>query len=203
MNNSDVFKLSAGMADELTSEQQDIVAWEIKIRELETFKKRNINPTKTFNTENYHQDVGYDPEAPNLKELQLNERTKISEMSDELLEKSKRIIENTAVRIKKDDLHKTMGGGVNMLAKKYIVEDNNGHEILVNNEHIQEHFRKMYMKRMSEVTGIDYTQYDESPSDPNIDYYNPNAAEFNNTNNTDSYNTEAASKICMDEYEDD
>ena len=112
MKSEDVFKLSTGMADELTTEQQDIVALEIKIRELEMFKKRNINPQETFKIENYHQDVGYDPEAPNLQALLLNERTKISEMSDELLEKSRNIIENTAVKIKQDDLHKTMGGAL-------------------------------------------------------------------------------------------
>ena len=202
-NNADLFKLYTGSADELTSEQMDIVAWEIKIREIESLKRQHIDPNETFKVENYHKDVGYDPECPDLQKRQLEERAYTSPMTDELLEQSKRIIENTPVRVNANDLHKQMGGGVNMLAKKYIVEDNNGHEISVNNANIQEHFRKMYIKRMSEVTGIDYTQYDLS-SDDNIDYYDPNKASFDNVSKlNEGYNTSPHENINLDDYEDD
>lgn len=206
IDNGSLFKLNTGMADELTSEQKDIVAWEIKIREIETLKRQNIDPNKEFNFQNCHHEVQYDPEAPDLQKRQLEERTAISEMSDELLERSKQIIENTPVRVKSSDLHKTMGGGVNMLAKKYIVEDNNGNEILVNNAQIQEHFRKMYMKRMSEITGIDYTQYDNT-SETDIDYFDPNTAEMKPSNSIPSNGSDLRDyineNINYDDYEDD
>lgn len=204
-DNADLFKLYTGTsADNLTSEQMDIVALEIKIRELEALKRNNIDPAETFKVEKYHNDPGYDPECPDLVKRRQDERYYTDQMSDELLEQSKQIIENTPVRINAKDLHKTMGGGVNMMAKKYIVEDNNGNEITVNNANIQEHFRKMYIKRLSEVTGIDYTQYDLSKNDDNIDYYDPNKASFEvHKNNNDGYNTSPHDAINLDDYEDD
>jgi hypothetical protein len=201
MDNQTLFKLNIGSADELTSEQKDIVAWEIKIREIEALKRQNINPSVDFTVDKYYKNVPYDPEDPDLQKRQLEERTAISEMSDDLLRKSREIIENTPVRIRQEDLHKTMGGGVNMLAKKYVVEDNNGHEILVNNANIQEHFRKMYVKRMSEVTGIDYTRYDETSPD-DIDYFNPNDAELKESPDLNKNDT-LHQHINMDDYEDD
>ena len=60
MDGKDLMKLNSNMADELTSEQQDIVGWEMKIRELEVFKRNNINPKEKFNFENTIVDVGYD-----------------------------------------------------------------------------------------------------------------------------------------------
>ena len=51
LNHSDLFKLNMGIADELTSEQKDIVAYEIKIREIEDLKSRGIDPKKAFSVE--------------------------------------------------------------------------------------------------------------------------------------------------------
>ena len=199
----ELFKLYSNQADELTSEMQDIVAWEMKIRELEIFKKQNIDPNQKFKPDNYFKQAEYDDNAPNLNKYKIEERYRISEMTDELLENSKRIIENTAVKVNSNNLHSRDGGGVNILAKQYIVEDNNGNEILIDNNKMQEHFRKMYMKRMSEVTGIDYTKYDESPD---IDY-SENLSGPNVSNNQTTYNmgydTQARDAVNMNDYEDD
>ena len=82
-------------------------------------------------------------------------------MTNELLEQSKKIADEHPIVIKRDKLHDKNGGGINVTTKKFIYEDDNGEQILINNEHLQNHFRKMYIKRLSEVTGIDYTKYDE------------------------------------------
>ena len=63
-----------------------------------------------------------------------------------------------------------MGGGVNMRAKTYIVEDNNGDKIVVDNKRIQDHYRRMYMQQMSDVTGINYLEYDMD-GDNDIEYW--------------------------------
>lgn len=198
IDNTSLFRLNNGMADELTSEEKDIVAWEIKIRELENLKKRNIDPAEAFSIENAHKDVGYDQETPGLEKLQLMERERITEMSDELLEKSKAIIENTPVEVRAEDLH-TIGKGVNISCNKYTVIDDDGNRITVNNREIQEHYRKMYIKRMSEVTGIDYTKYDLSDDD-DIAFTNDDI-NVNNINN--SNNDYSIPPINIDDYEDD
>ena len=179
LNHRDLFKLNMGIADELTSEQKDIVAFEIKIREIDSWKKKGIDPKKAFSVEasqKFYQDraeeeyFGNDKDSEITKmEMQgtvmqnyrLNERQRIGEMTDELLEQSKKIADEHPKVIKRNQLHDKNGGGINVTTKKFIYEDDNGEQILVNNEHLQKHFRKMYIKKLSEITGIDYTQYDE------------------------------------------
>ncbi len=180
MNHKDVFKLYMGIADELTTEQKDIVAYEIKIREIESLKARGIDPKKAFSVENsqklfqereekeYFRENGNDDKLNKMEQqgtimqnYRLNERQRISEMTDDILRQSKKIADENPKVIKRDKLHEKNGGGINVAAKKYIFEDENGEQILINNEHLQNHFRKMYIKRLSEVTGIDYTKYDE------------------------------------------
>ncbi len=179
LNHSDLFKLNMGIADELTTEEKDIVAFEIKIREIEALKKKGIDPKKAFSVESnqkHWQDLaekdyfenGNDDTIQKLEmngtvmqNYRLNERQRISEMTDSLLNESKKIADEHPKVIKKSMLHEKNGGGINVTTKKFIYEDDNGEQILINNEHLQKHFRKMYIKRLSEVTGIDYTQYDE------------------------------------------
>ena len=90
------------------------------------------------------------------------------------------------------------GGGINVACNKYIVVDENGDEVLVNNRNIQEMFRKRYIKAMSDVTGFDFTKYnlDGNMDEPNLDYtaivdgHEPLSQEdnFNNINlNADDY----------------
>ncbi len=179
LNHKDLFKLNMGIADELTSEQKDIVAFEIKIREIDALKHQGIDPKKAFSVEEsqkYYQNKaeeeyfgnGNDTAINNMEmqgtvmqNYRLNERQRISEMTDELLEQSKKISDEHPKVIKRSQLHDKNGGGINVTTKKFIYEDDNGEQILVNNEHLQKHFRKMYIKKLSEVTGIDYTKYDE------------------------------------------
>ena len=179
LNHKDLFKLNMGIADELTSEQKDIVAYEIKIREIEALKAKGIDPKKAFSieenqrlfqerAENDYFANGKDDaitqmemQGTVMQNYRLNERQRIGEMTDELLEQSKKISDEHPKVIKRNKLHDKNGGGINVTTKKFIYEDDNGEQILVDNERLQKHFRKMYIKRLSEVTGIDYTKYDE------------------------------------------
>lgn len=179
LNHNDLFKLNMGVADELTSEQKDIVAFEIKIREIEALKSKKIDPKVAFSAESNQKHFQKKAEIDffehngdeNLNRMEmnsnivqgyrLNERQRISEMTDELLEQSRKIANDHPKVIKRDKLHDKNGGGINMTAEKFIYEDDNGEKILINNKKLQEHFRKMYIKRLSDVTGIDYTRYDE------------------------------------------
>ena len=179
LNHKDLFKLNMGIADELTSEQKDIVAYEIKIREIEALKAKGIDPKKAFSieenqrlfqerAENDYFANGKDDaitqmemQGTVMQNYRLNERQRIGEMTDELLEQSKKISDEHPKVIKRNKLHDKNGGGINVTTKKFIYEDDNGEQILVDNERLQKHFRKMYIKKLSEVTGIDYTKYDE------------------------------------------
>lgn len=233
MGNSDLFKLYTNSADELTTEMQDIVSFEVRIREWEALKRKNIDPKVAFSVEatqenaikkgqqDYFDSIG-DPTLAKLAEndkttikYRAAERQKLEGMTMDALERAKQIIEAHPQVVKQSMLHDKNGGGVNMMAKKYIVEDNNGEQILINNEKVQEHFRKMYIKRLSEVTGIDYTQYNEalgvdtySSSDELIKNVGDNsdfgwAPSPNNTQNDINMDKEMAPQINLDEYEDD
>lgn len=190
MKGEDLLKLNTGAMDDLTTEQMDIVAWEIRLRELAIFKRRGINPNTEFSTEKIHQQMqdkeidiyrsGVDPNILRLEHQSMahfngiaNERSRLMGMTDELLEQTQAIIDANPVVVKNTDLHKVFGGGVNMRAKTYIVEDSNGEKIVVDNEKIQKHYRKMYMQQMSEVTGINYLEYDMD-GDDGIDYWGAN-----------------------------
>ena len=209
MSHKDIFLLNSNMRDTLTTEQQDIVAWELKLRELEIYKKKNIKPEESFDTLNVTGNVPLDYDLP-YAELQNRvnaEKKAMIGMDDKLLERSKKILEEHPVVISANNLHNLRGGGVNMLAKSYIVEDDNGKRISVDNQKIQEHYRKMYIKRMSEVTGIDYTQYDLTPDEENMDYLDPPTNTDNhkptNTQEDEYIGMEVSSNINLNDYEDD
>lgn len=211
LDHASLFKLNNGTADTLTTEEKDIVAWEIKIRELEHLKNQGVKPEIGYSVDNYHQNVEYDPTTPDISNIRALENNRLSEMSDELFNKSKEIIENTPVVIHSNDLH-SVGRGVNVLCNKYTVVDDDGNKITINNRALQEHYRKMYIKRMSDITGIDYTKYDLSGTDfPDEKYDNSNLA-FDNTPSDGSYNDSTPSDISnstptvninIDDYEDD
>lgn len=196
--NTDLFKLYSNMAsDELTSEEQDIVAWEFRLREVKAMKaKSNTNTLTDYTVDETHKEIPYAEDSLYKDEFRAAEKNRMQGMDEALLERSKQIIENTPTRINSNNLHNVFGGGINMMTKKYIVEDNNGSEIVVNNREIQEHFRKMYMKRMSDICGINYLEYDESPD---IEYLDNNPmkqvsqSELNNN----------SSSLDMSDYEDD
>ena len=131
------------------------------------------------------------------------ERVNLSDMTDELLERSKNIIENTYIPVETKKLHNKDGGGVNMMLKKYVAIDDNGNKVKVNNEMVQERFRKNYLKTLSDITGIDYTIIDE-------DFYNnfepedmivPGGTQINNKVVFDKPNR--FDQIDIDDYEDD
>ena len=198
MSYGDLEKLISGAAgDILTSEQRDLVAWQFKIRELDEMKRRGVNMAETYNVENV-KNVDYDPETPNLIKWQMAERNNIEGMSLEALERAKKLVDDTPVVITKEQMHNMNGGGINVACNKYIVVDENGDEVLVNNRNIQEMFRKRYIKAMSDVTGFDFTKYnlDGNMDEPNLDYTAlvdgheplPQEDSFNNINlNTDDY----------------
>lgn len=202
MNYSDLMKLNMGTAgDVLSSEQRDLVAWQIKVRELEEMERRGIDPAKEFHMDNV-KNVEYDTTTPNLINYQVNERNRIEGMSLESLENAKKIADNTPVVIHKDQMHNMNGGGVNIACNQYIVVDDNGNEVLVNNRSIQETFRKRYIKKMSEVTGFDFTKYnlDGSMDDPDLDYTTLNS---NDESSKDVSMNNQSLVINDDEYEDD
>ena len=199
MEYSDLEKLISGSAgDVLTSEQRDLVAWQFKIREIDEMKRRNIDMSKEYDLNNL-KTVGYDPETPNLQSLQIMERNSIEGMSLEALERAKKLVDETPVVITKDKMHNINGGGVNIACNKYIVIDDNGDEVLVNNRNIQERFRKRYIKLMSEVTGFDFTKYNldgDMSDEPDLDYSAPN-------NNEMAGNSIENMPINDSDYEDD
>lgn len=207
MSHKDIFLLNSNMRDSLTTEQQDIVAWELKLRELDIYKAKNIKPEEEFDVMNVTGNELNDFDNPNIMDCINAEKKAMIGMNDQLLENSKRIIENHPVVISSNNLHNVHGGGVNMLAKQYIVEDDNGKRISIDNQKIQEHYRKMYIKRMSEVTGIDYTKYDLTPEEENMDYLDPptsNNKPINNSRPSGNFNTmDANDHINMNDYEDD
>lgn len=203
MDPKDLIKLNGNMADELTSEQQDIVSWEMKIRELEVFKRNNIDPKKDFNYQNKMPNIQYanDPVAMGAR---MEERRQLSEMTDNLLEQSKKILEEHPHEIEIGKLHSHDGGGVNMLAKKYVVIDDDGNKITVNNQHIQDHFRKMYVKRMSEITGINYIDYFEGLDDIDVsESMNGPDLSQDSVNKINGYETLANDAVNLNDYEDD
>lgn len=201
MSFSDLTKLNMGTAgDVLTSEQRDLVAWQIKIRELDEMKRRNIDPAKAFSVDNMDT-VGYDPTTPNLQKFQVEERNRIEGMSLEALEHAKQLVDNTPVTITSDQLHNMNGGGINMACNKYIVIDDNGNEIMVNNREIQEKFRKRYIKKMSEVTQFDFTKYNLDGSMDEVDDLDYSA--LDNREPTDMSMNNSNTIINDDEYEDD
>lgn len=199
MDHRELMLMNANMLDRLTSEQQDIVAWEIKHRELSILRKRNINPSDEYNyvklAAETNSKISTVPSDPTALKYRLAEGDKLEGMTDELLNRSREIIENTVVEVSSDKLHSVNGGGVNMLANKYMVEDSNGEKIVVDNRRIQEHFRKLYMKKMSEITGIDYTTFDE---EPDLDLFPQDIPEDNNT-----FGPTRPFTFDMDDYEDD
>lgn len=203
MDISDVARLHNGTADILNSDQKDIVAYEIKLREYKILKDRGINPKVDFSPDKLQKNVELDPEDPKSVQWAQYERLNMSDMSDELLERSRNIIENTYIPVDSKNLHNKDGGGVNAMFKKYVAVDDNGNRIKVNNEEVQERFRKNYLKTISDITGIDYTVVDE-------DFYNnfepedmvsPTATQAKNTVIFDKPNT--IDQIDFDDYEDD
>lgn len=212
MSGEDLLKLNTGAMDELTTEQMDIVAWEVRLRELSILKRRGIDPNKEFVTQKIHQEMqnkemeiyrsGMDPNILRLEHQSMahfnnvaREREMLMGMTDELLEQSKAYLDANPAVVKSSDLHKVFGGGVNMRAKTYVV-DNNGEQIVVDNEKIQKHYRKMYMQRMSEVTGINYLEYDMD-GDDGIDYW---AA--NDSAGADVQSNNAQQTVDTSDYED-
>lgn len=165
MSDEDLMKLSMGHIDDLTSEQHDIISWTMKIRELEDLEAMGVDPNTAFSPKNFGYDQREHVDGMELPLVHINkfrheEKKLLREMSDDLLERSKQIIENTPMRVHQSDLHNIHGGGVNLMCKKYIVVCDNGEEIEINNEELQKHFRKQYLKKMSDITGIDYTRFD-------------------------------------------
>ena len=203
MDVSDVARLHNGTADILTPDQKDIVAYEIKLREYKILKDRGINPKVDFAPERLRREVELDHEDPKSQQWAQMERVNLSDMTDELLERSKNIIENTYIPVETKKLHNKDGGGVNMMLKKYVAIDDNGNKVKVNNEMVQERFRKNYLKTLSDITGIDYTIIDE-------DFYNnfepedmivPGGTQINNKVVFDKPNR--VDQIDIDDYEDD
>lgn len=206
MDHKELFLLHGNMLDSLTSEQQDIVAWEIKSREIDILRKQNIDPNAEYNYEAVHdrntKDITVDFNTQQGVKYYQEERNQLSEMTDELLERSRQIIENADVVISSSKLHDKNGGGINMLAHNYVVEDANGKRIRVNNKQLQDHYRKLYVKKMSEVTGIDYTKYDPAFAEDDIHYFDPVDPSRNPPPDNDSINIRDH-EIMIDEYEDD
>ena len=165
LDHANLFKLNNGSADELTGEMKDLVAWEIRIREIEALKKQGIDVHEVNSYKHANEDVVYGDGGYMggiIQEGILAERNNMDGMTDDLLKRSMDIIEDHPVRIKEGDnsIFKKNGGGINYMARKILIECKNGDEIIINHKDLQEHFRKEYIRKMSEVTGIDYTKYD-------------------------------------------
>ena len=165
LDHANLFRLNNGSADELTGEMKDLVAWEIRIREIEALKKQGIDVHEVNSYKHANEDVVYGDGGYMGGIIQkgiLAERNNMDGMTDDLLKRSMDIIEDHPVRIKEGDnsIFKKNGGGINYMARKILIECKNGDEIIINHKDLQEHFRKEYIRKMSEVTGIDYTKYD-------------------------------------------
>lgn len=196
MDINDVGRLHNGYADALTSEQKDIVAYEIKLREYDMYKQHGIDPKVAFAPENLRKQPAYATDKVSQK-FRIEENRLNGEMTDELLERSKEIIENTYIPINTGKLHDKDGGGINALYNKIVAIDDNGNQVKVNNRRIQEQYRKNYLKALSDVTGIDYTRIDENfyddftPMNINIEatgIQNGNEAFFDKPNTVDHIN---------------
>lgn len=187
MSDSDLFRVNNNLcSDKLKSELKDIVAWEIRIRELNALKRAGIKPEEEYSWKNdekhrffidlennkkfgsieYDKDT-IDPETGlSMSKAAALERVASEGMTQELLENTIKIIENNPVVYDLSDpttkakFHNKDGGGMNIMTKKILVKCENGDKYLFDNQNIQEHFRKEYVKRMSEVCGFDFTQYD-------------------------------------------
>lgn len=202
MEINDVGRLHNGYADILTSEQKDIVAFELKLREYEMYKKHGIDPKVAFLPENIRKEAKYSDDKTSLGFI-MEEKKYNAEMSDELLERSKEIIENTYIPIDASKLHEKDGGGINAMYNKIVAIDDNGNRVKVDNRGIQEKFRKNYLYAMSKTTGIDYTVIDD-------DFYNeftpmsqPESNVFQNQNDTIYDRPNGIDSIDMSDYEDD
>lgn len=160
MNSIDLFKLNTNRGNDLTTEQKDIVSFEMKLRELEILKSKNIDPNVDFKVENIYDDSKreYDLTDPNFETHYQMGKALESELSEELLEKSKKIFENTPVPIKYNK-----NTPINLQAKKILYIDDNGEKIMtVDHNKFNEMYRKSYIKALSDITGIDYTVADSS-----------------------------------------
>ena len=111
-----------------------------------------------------------------IQEGILAERNNMDGMTDDLLKRSMDIIEDHPIRIKEGDnsIYNKEGGGINYMARKILIECKNGDEIIINHKDLQEHFRTEYIRKMSEVTGIDYTKYDLHKDSEIFSGTNPN-----------------------------
>ena len=231
LSDAELFRVNNNLVgDQLTSEMKDIVAWEIKIREIELLKRNGIEMDKEFSYKNLNNEtiksidriehVEYrDPNETILSNsgsmvdvgrTQAKEQGYTSEMSDELLQKSLKLIDENPMVIRSGDprIHNNRGGGINIMTKKLLVECDNGDVIEFNNQAIQEHFRRDYIKKMSEVTGIDYTKYDlNQSSELYVGYENPinNTPEEIHKKYDSRYDIDANVDFTFDEdeYEDD
>lgn len=206
MPERDVMKLNCNMADDLTSEMKDIVAYEVKLREVKILKANNIDPDKAFTVENGYKNPEYTKELSrqDLEKQQSVEKQRMAGMTIDLLQKTRETIENTYLPVDKEKLNKRNGGGINALWRNYIIEDDNGKTVKVKNGKIQELFRKRYIKALSEVTGIDYTALDQTPDeyiDEPIGGYSVKSGELQNGQ---SYqNKRHPDPINLDDYDDD
>ena len=167
IDDQSLMMLNMNMADQLTSEMKDIVSFEIKLREHEFLKKANVDPNEAFsikNREDPEPDPNYDQNYTDVEKrnFQALERNRQAGMTDDLLERSKKIFENSYLKPDMEKLNNPHGGGINAMWKKYLIEDDNGNKIKVNNEAIQERFRKQYLIELSRATGVDYTVLDPS-----------------------------------------
>lgn len=202
MDINDVGRLHNGYADALNSEQKDIVAFELKMREYQMYKDHGIDPKVAFSPENIRKVPEYTNDKTSIGFI-MKEREFNSEMSDELLERSKQIIENTYIPIDATKLHEKDGGGINAMYNKIVAIDDNGNRIKVNNRGIQEGFRKNYLYKLSQETGIDYTKIDEGFYDSFTPMSTPDAEAFQNKNDTVYDKVNSVDSIDMSDYEDD
>lgn len=231
LTDAELFRVNNGLvSDQLTSEMKDIVAWEIKIREIELLKRNGIEMDKEFSYKNLSNEIRkggdrldhVDYRDPNemimstngsmvdVGQTQAKEQGYTSEMSDELLKRSLKLIDENPMLIRSGDprIHNNRGGGINIMTKKLLVECDNGDVIEFNNQAIQEHFRKDYIKKMSEITGIDYTKYDlNQAAELYVGYETPinNTPEEMHKKYDSRYDIDANIDFTFDEdeYEDD
>lgn len=161
MDIEDVGRLHNGFADSLSSEQKDIVAYELKLREYDILKRNGINPKVDFLPENMHPNPQKATDIVSRQAMQKSYQYE-ADLTEDLLERSKEIIENTYIPIESSQFHKIDGGGINALFHKIVAVDDNGTKIKVNNAALEESYRKNYLKTLSDVTGIDYTCLDDN-----------------------------------------
>ena len=90
LGNKELFMLNAGIADNLTTEEQDIVSFEIKLREKDALDKRNINSMTDYTVDKTVKPVAYETD-PVSKKYMYEEKRRMSDMTEDLLDKSKKI----------------------------------------------------------------------------------------------------------------